>query len=347
MLQTLLTIVAIVLVAIFLAAIKTGDAQTTIRELFGNELGAVTLSEAAKLSQDDLQRGVVETFVLESVVLDRLPLIPIEGNAYAYNEELTLPGIAFRAVNAAYTESTGTVNPKSESLAILGGDADVDKFIVQTRGNLTDQRATQTKLKVKAAVYSFQDSFINGDTGVDANAFDGLKTRLTGAQVIAAATNGLQVITDGHGFLDKVDEMIDAVKGTPDALYMNKAVKRQMASSARRLGFYDRARDEFGRPTEYYNGILMEDIGDTAAGAQVLPQSETQGTNTDAASIYAVKFGEDESEQAVSGLTNGGIMVEDLGEISAKPVYRTRIEFYCGIAVFGKGAARLTGVRLG
>ena len=34
---------------------------------------ALTLVEAAKLSQDDLQRGVIETFILESSVLDRCP----------------------------------------------------------------------------------------------------------------------------------------------------------------------------------------------------------------------------------------------------------------------------------
>ena len=32
-------------------------------------------------------------------------------------------------------------------------------------------------------------------------------------------------------------------------------------------------------------------------------------------------------------------MVTDLGEVSDKPVYRTRIEFYCGMASFGGKAA--------
>lgn len=51
---------------------------------------ALTLTEAAKLSQNDLQRGVIETFAIESPVLDRLPLMTIQGNAFAYNEEGTL-----------------------------------------------------------------------------------------------------------------------------------------------------------------------------------------------------------------------------------------------------------------
>ena len=92
---------------------------------------AVTLAQAAVLSQNDLQRGVVEEFVISSPVLDRIPLLGIQGNAYAYNSESTLPGVEFRAVNAAYAESTGSFVQTTESLVILGGDADVDRFIVQ------------------------------------------------------------------------------------------------------------------------------------------------------------------------------------------------------------------------
>ena len=55
------------------------------------EAGALTLAMAANLSVNDLQRGVLETFVMESSVLDRLPLMSIDGNAYAYNEESRPP----------------------------------------------------------------------------------------------------------------------------------------------------------------------------------------------------------------------------------------------------------------
>jgi hypothetical protein len=313
---------------------------------------AVTLAEAAKLSQNDLQRGVIETFILEGRILDRIPLLEINGNAYAYNEEASLPGVEFRAVNAGYTESTGTVNPKTESLVILGGDADVDRFIQRTRSNLTDQRGTQTRMKVKAATFKFQDAFINGDTAVDANSFDGLKKRLTGAQVIAAATNGLPVVgaddNARHAFFDKLDELLAAAgltSGDNGALYMNSMILGKVRSAARRLGGWSQQRDDFGRTIDFYNGVPLLDIGKKGDGSLIIPQTETQGTATSiCSSIYAVRFGEDETDQAVTGLTNGGIQVDDLGELETKPALRTRVEFYCGVAVFGKGAARLTGV---
>jgi len=314
---------------------------------------AVTLIESAKLSQNDLQRGVIETFVQSSPILDRIPFMGIEGNAYAYNEEATLPGVAFRAVNEAYVESTGTVNQKTESLVILGGDADVDRFIVQTRGNLNDQRAVQTAMKVKSASYKFQDTFFNGDVAVDAKSFDGLKKRLTGAQVIDTATNGAPVLgngaSDAQAFFDALDALVAAVPGISGengALYANAAVQSKIRSAGRRLGGVEMVREDLtGKRVLQWNGIPVLDPGATAAGANILPQNETQGSSSLASSVYAVKFGNDEGDQAVTGLTNGGVQVYDLGELQEKPAYRTRIEFYTGLAIFGgKAAARLRGV---
>ena len=313
---------------------------------------AVTLAQAALLSENDLQRGVIETFVQESPVLDRLPLMPIEGNAYAYNEEASLPGVAFRSVNEAYTESTGTVNQKTESLVILGGDADVDRFIVQTRGNLNDQRAVQTRLKVKAASYKFQDTFFNGDVTVDTKAFDGLKKRLTGAQVIDYATNGAGVNADDatrNGFFDALDDLVAAVPGldaTNGAIYANRSIIGKIRSAGRRIGgvdYFDE--DVTGKRILAWNGIPILDPGVNLSGTNILPLTETQGSSSVASSVYAVKFGQDETDGGVTGLTNGGVMVDDLGQLQEKPVYRTRIEFYCGLGVFGgKAAARLRGV---
>jgi hypothetical protein len=310
---------------------------------------AVTLPQAAVLSDNDLQRGVIETFVQASPILDRLPLMTIEGNAYAYNQEATLPGVAFRSVNEGYTESTGTVVQNSESLVILGGDADVDKFIVKTRGNLNDQRATQTAMKVKSAAYKFQETFFNGDVAVDPKGFDGLKKRLTGAQVLDAGTNGVGPVTAGHDFLDALDALIaqvPGINGANGAIYANASILGKVTSALRRLGGADFIREDLtGKRVLTYNGIPILDPGFTAAGVQILGQNETQGTSTVASSVYAVKFGNDEGDQAVTGLTNGGVQVDDLGELETKPAYRTRIEFYCGLATFGgKAAARLRGV---
>lgn len=311
---------------------------------------ALTLAQAAVLSQNQLSRSVMETFVIESSVLDRIPFMEIEGNAFAYNRELALPGVAFRGVNEAYVESTGTFSQLTETLCILGGDADVDRFIQLTRSDLYDQRAMQTRAKVKAMSYKFQDTFINGSVAVDSKSFDGLKTRLTGAQVISAGTNGIPVVGNGDSdastFFDKLDDLIGAVSGGPDVLYTNAAIKSKIVSASRRkTGDAGYQQDINGKRNPTWNGVPIVDIGNTAAGAAIIPQTETQGSSSVAGSIYAVKFGQNESDQAVTGLTNGGVQVMDLGQLQEKPALRTRIEAFLGMALFGgKAAARLTGV---
>ncbi|MFD9904858.1 major capsid protein [Streptomyces sp. NPDC059063] len=307
---------------------------------------ALTLPESAKLSQDDLRRGVIETFVQESPILDRLPLIDVAGNAYRYNEESSLPGVSFRAVNEAYPESTGAVNQRIETLAILGGDADVDKFIVQTRGNLNDQRAIQAVMKVKAASIHFADQFFNGDTAVNPKGFDGLRKRLLGSQVLDA--KGVGPVANGFDFFDELDALtaqVRGINGSNGALYMNAEIRAKIVSGFRRLGGSELLPAEIaGKRAVAWNGIPLLDAGQKLDGTDVLPLATgTGGKQT--GDIYAVRFGSSEADAAVSGLTNGGIQVTDLGESHDKPVYRTRIDFYCGLALFGgKAAARLTGV---
>lgn len=309
---------------------------------------ALTLAQANAASRDQVAAGVVRVFAHNSFILDRLPFETIEGTAFRYYQESALPSAEFRAVNAAYSESTGTVTSATEGLVILGGDADVDRFLQLTRSDLIDQRATQVEMKARAVAHKFNDGFINGNTGSDANAFNGLKQRLSGGQVISTGTNGAQINTDSstrQAFFDNLDNLIAAVPNC-DALLTNAAVLARYRSAARRETMAQTTVDSLGRTVDLYNGIPIVDIGNGATGTPVIPATETQGTSTDCSSVYAVHFGAGVPDQGVVGLTNGGVQVFDLGQLETKPVYRTRIEWICGLALFGpKPAARLTGVR--
>jgi hypothetical protein len=301
---------------------------------------SLTLIEASKYSVDVLQRGVIEVFARTSPVLELLPFMEIAGNSYKYNQEQTLPGIAFRGVNEAYVESAGVVNQLSEGLTILGGDVDVDKFLAQTRGNVNDLRAIQTEMKSKALAMEWTHSFFKGDVTATPNGFDGLEKRLTGSQKIYADGAG----TAGANLtLEKLDELIDAVVGEPDVLFMSKAMRREVKKLLVQSQHYiENGTDAFGRPVATYAGIPIR-VLDENAGYDILSFTETVGTDNNTGSIYAVKFG---AEQYVSGLRNGSVNVRDLGEVQDKPVYRTRIEFYSGFAVFHpRACARLAGIK--
>src|SRR6185503_5355775 len=162
---------------------------------------ALTLVDAAKLHTGNVLRSaIIELYAMTSDILRVLPFETIAGNALRYNREETLPGIGFRGVNEAYTESVGVINPVTEPLVIAGGDLDVDKFIIDTMG--ADQRSTQEAMKTKALSLRWSKAFIKGDSVSQPREFDGLQARLTGTQLISAgATAGGAALS-----LAKLDE---------------------------------------------------------------------------------------------------------------------------------------------
>lgn len=302
----------------------------------------LTLLEAAKLSTDPLQRGVIEVFPRTSPVLERLPFLSVSSDSYKYNQESVLPGVAFRGINEGYDESTGVVNPVTETLAIMGGVSDVDRVLVKTQGNVNNIRSLHDGLKAKAAALYFTKNFFKGDSEVNVKGFDGLEKRLTGNQVLKAGnTSGGDALT-----LPLVDELIDSVIGGPDVLFMNKVMRRKINSLVRAAGqAVETVSDTFGRQLQAYAGVPIAVIEDDEQGNPILGFTEENpgGGAAASTSIYAVRFGVSEY---VSGLQCGSLEVIDHGLYAGGVAYRTMIEWVCGMAVFHpKAAARLRGIK--
>jgi len=295
------------------------------------------LAESAKLSTDLVQRGVIETILEESPMLRVLPFLEVEGNSFKFNQENTLGGAAFYAVNGVWSESTATFTQKTASLAILGGDADVDSFVQRTRSNLNDQRAIQTMLKAKDVARKWQQTVVAGDTSTDPNAFDGLKTLLpsTGlsGQVITPAAGG------GSLTLALLDQLIDLVKGgKPDLLLMSKRTRWKLKSLLTAIAHYvESGETSFGKQVMLYDGVpvLASDfIADTEAA--------DNGSGSTFSSIYAIHVS---PADGLVGLTNGGIEVVDIGSLETKDASRVRIRWYVGLALLRDSAvARMNGV---
>jgi len=285
---------------------------------------ALTLLEASKLETGDVyKQGVMAKFAETSEILRVLPFESISGNALKYNIEETLPGIGFRGVNESYTESTGILNPQTESLVIAGGDLDVDKFLVDTMGG--NQRTVQEGMKIKALSLAWTKGFIKGDSASDPREFDGLQKRLSGDAVVSNGTAGLS--------LAKLDEAIDAVDN-PTHIIMSKSVRRRMTVAARTSavgGNITYNIDEFGRQVAYYNDLPIIIVGKDNTNTEILGYTEASST----ASVYIVSFG----DGAVSGLQNGGMDIRDIGELDTKPSLRTRVEWYNGMGVFAPASA--------
>ena len=287
-------------------------------------MASLTLLEQRKLLTDPLQAGVIEVFARTSPVLQYLPFQNVAGNAYQWNREKTLPGVAFRDYNETYDESTGVVQREVETLKVFGGLSQYDRALVKTQGNLNDLRAVHDSMKAKAAALDFTKYFFSGDASADPTSFDGLKNRLTGAQVLEAGIGPLQPA--------KLDELIDSVVGSPDVLFMNKETRRSVNAVRRAQNqAVEVVTDVFGKQIDAYAGIPIGIIEEDATGNPILTDD-----------IYAVRFG---AGEYVGGLQAGPLEVIDQGLSGI--YYTTLIEWICSFAIFHpKAAARLKGVML-
>jgi len=297
---------------------------------------ALTLAEAAKLSTDMVLAGVMESIIKESPVLDSLPFIDVVGNAFVYNRLAAEPAIGFQAVGSTWTESTPTYTKVTQALTILGGDADVDNYIQLTRSDVQDQEAVVIQQKAKALARKWEDTFVNGDTAVDANAFNGLD------KLIASGPAGQTVSMGANGAtltLARLDELIDAVKTKNIILMMSRRSRRTLQNLVRTSGAVLESRPgNFLEWVQMYNGVPLF-INDNISDAK------TVGTSTDCSTIYCFSVGE--TDQGVVGLSApGGPMVEKVGELETKDATRWRVKWYSAIAWLSElSAGRLIGVR--
>jgi hypothetical protein len=293
---------------------------------------AMTKVEAAKLTQDLMVRGVIDTIVKDSQLFQFLPFMDVTGTAVTYNREATMPAATFNDVGDTWSEATPTFTQVTAALKIMGGDADVDNFLGQSYADPNDLEAEVIIKRAKATAHLFADTFYNGDTATNAKSFDGLTKMLTGSgQEILLGTNGAQLT------IDKMDELIDMIpNGRPDALVMSKRTRRKLNSLRRASGaVLETTVNQFGQHVLTYDGIpiIVDDF-----------VSDTQTTGTavgTTSSIYALRFGMD----GVIGLQNGELQVVEVGDLETKDASRWRIKWYASVAAISTlGMARIKGI---
>jgi HK97 family phage major capsid protein len=293
---------------------------------------ALTKTEAAKLTQDLMVRGVIDTIVKDSQLFQVLPFMDVTGTAVTYNRENTNPAATFYDVGDTWSEATPTFTQVTAALKIMGGDADVDNFLSQSYADPNDLEAEVIIKRAKAVAHLYSNTFYNGDTATDTKSFDGLtKILSTTGQELTLGTNG------GALTLDAMDQMIDLLpNGRPDALLMSKRSRRKLSSLRRASGaILETTVNQFGQHVLSYDGIpiIVDDF---------IADNQVQGTETAASSIYAVRFGMD----GVIGLQNGELQVVEVGDLETKDATRWRIKWYASMAVMSTlGVARIRGIK--
>ena len=312
---------------------------------------------------DKVDQMVVDTFQRSSLLLDRLTfdnaISPGTGGstlAYGYIQLKTPSTAAVRTINTEYTANEAKREEKTTKAIIMGGSFEIDRVIQNTSGAI-DELSFQAEQKIKATANYFHNLVVNGTSassgsGYVTNTFDGLR------KLLINTSNEMTSITDlstpaamdanSMAFLDELDEFLSVLDGQSDMLMMNNKMLAKIRAAARRAGYYERTKDDFGRVVEYYNGIALMDMGKYYNGtnsvdvmADVAATSNKEGTS----SIIAVQFGLD----AFHGISpTGTSVIQSFMPDMTTPgaVKKGEVELVAGVALKNTlKAAILTGIK--
>lgn len=266
---------------------------------------AITLAEAKVGMADKVDQTVVDEFRRSNLLLDMLvfdnAISPGTGGStltYGYVQLLTPSTASVRTINSEYVAGEAKRTEKTAKAVIMGGKFQLDRVIIGTDGAV-DELAFQMNEKIKATSNYFNNLTINGNGSAEGsgvvNTFDGLSKILTGSQNEFTSTidisDSAKLDANGNAFLDEIDLFLSALDGKPSILLMNEKALARMRSCARRAGYYERTKDDFGRYVESYNGIPMMDMGKYYNGTNTVDIIPTaQNGKTD---IYAISIGLD------------------------------------------------------
>lgn len=311
-------------------------------------MSSVTLSESAKLAQDELIAGVIENVITVNKMFEVLPFDGIEGNALAYNRENALGGIVSAGVGddltadlgagaqgegggAGYAKEPATFTKVTSTLTTIIGDAEVNGLIQATRsGDGNDQTAVQIASKAKHAGRKYQDMFINGSgSGTE---FPGLINLCSASQTVNTGVNGGPL---SFAFLDELMDLVVDKDGQVDYLCMNARTLRSYFELLRGLG-----------------GASINETVQLPSGAQVpayrgvpifrndyIPINQTKGASTNTTTIFAGTLDDGSRQHGIAGLTaerQAGVNVVDVGESETKDERIWRVKWYSGLALFNE-----------
>ncbi len=238
----------------------------------------------------------------------------------------TRSGAQFYGVGESWVESTPVLTQDTAVLRILGGDADVDNFILSTRSNILDVKGEVLADKVRAVRETFLDNFYYGSG--TAPFFKGMHAHIndrTYNSVTQAASSTAVLLS-----IVKLQETIDLINGwEPNQMVMTKMMRRYINVYLDSVGDkFTAMRDQYGKMIEYFRGIQV--VTDDILLNTELPDGSgyyTAKTGGDSTTIFIFTY----APKACCGIQGPkGIETVPLGDLETKDAQRWRIKWYCG-----------------
>lgn len=245
----------------------------------------VTLEQAKLLTQDRVDLSVIDEFraspLLDLITFDDSATVAAGGTTftYGYRRIKTPSGAGFRAINAEYPPTEATVEGHSVDLKVLGGAFQIDRTLAGVGSAASNAVAIQVDQKIKAVRNEFSDAVINGDSGANADSFDGLSKALAGTDTeIAAGTyDWSAALSDATswGIVEALDDIIGHLDGDPSVLIANKLVINKIKAALRRTNQYTAVTTPLGQIRDTYGSLTLVAAGsvtdETGSTRQIIP----------------------------------------------------------------------------
>lgn len=313
-----------------------------------------TLTEYEYLDRDEILKGVCQWIVKESPIMQKLPFKAIQGNAYKYNVDLTLPTASWMAYDGQVSTTAGTIEQRTTDIYMLLQDSNTPKASKQTNST-QDPEQNDIDQASRAMGQAFETAFIRGRTSTLSSnyEFKGLLRML--AELESATTTDLDGINNSQVVLNSatsavltlatIDTLVDAIKpGKPDMLLMSRRIHRKITALQRASGsgLQMTEPNQFGQRMQLFDSIPMwpsdympENLPDGASSVLTIATYNPNTAYADGynnSAIIAIQFGEDK----VCGLQSGEMTHERETFVEDYHAVKNRFVWLCGTACFKK-----------
>ncbi len=295
---------------------------------------------------------------LSAVILENEPVLQafeFKQDASYYNvvpDQATFTGSAARAENAAVQKDSQKPNPVGRSLALYGreiGIDDVRKLDANVGVSIAGLRMFADRELKKLAKKLSSEIVVDMFQGTDASnrmlglcefikdaAAGGQTARLGFSASDLAAMNSqvslkLDTTANQDAFIELLEKKIAEVPGA-NMILVNTNLKARLSTIARRLGALGQNLNSFGTPVQTFNNVPFYPVSTNA-----LPQTESDGSNSDCCSLLIVRASEDLGQ---SFSTNSGFYFSDFEEFQTKPEGTARLQMFLNLTVDTDNAVR-------
>lgn len=306
-----------------------------------------TLSEAAKLINDEIAQGVAEDIITINPMFRSIPMVGFDGQGIITNRENALGDADFYSVgDTIAAKAAATFAQVTHLPTKIIGDAEVDGLVQATSGSAgVDQMAIEVASKAKNIARKFQTGLATG-TG-SAPQMNSLHSMCDATQYTTASAG--QALS--FELLDELLDLVTIKDGQVDFIVMPSRTMRAYRALVRALGgTTPEDLVTLGDGTEMrlpvYNGVPIFvnnylSVTETANGAAL-----TGGALT---SVYAGCFDDGTKKVGLAGIypnaSDAGIAVQPVGASETKDQDLVRLKWYTNAALFNRrGLARLTSI---